>query len=794
MFKVSVLNFLVAVLFFLGLRALFGFSDENSIFYAGILLLLFGLFPLAFIALTSLWMRLSVVFIHSIIVFVAVSIAVIHAANINNYGPLVADTMRAIFQTNILEAAAYMDIFVSDLVVGYIIVSVLLSIISLLVFYLKVSSGNARYLVFLLSAIVGIAAVQSGNSDLELLVSEANAYRKTVSEFHDSRVKHSSFGGEENNGARQGNIVIVIGESTNRQHLGVYRYFRNTTPYLSSLKNQLVAYEDIISTHSHTNESLADALTFNDRSSRKSITQVQDLINYAKEKGYFTAWLSNQNEVGVWENIVTALANEADITRFHDPSGGKKFTRSIYDEVMLDTLDGLLKKEQSRDRKLIFLHMMATHFPYCNIVPPEFNFPAGSVFNHAIDETYFGNVLASSRSKKDFVDLYSKYIVYLNCYDGAIRYVDHMLKRLFDRFSQSDEPSLVIYLSDHGEAPELMSGHESRMHSHLHVEVPFLIWANDAYRAEYPEVMKQIDDNKSHSGSLIDFSYSVASLITRENTDDFSKRSFFSDDYEVFDRDTLHNSVGYDFSNEKSDYFERTRGNLNLISESLGEKMQRKLWAHRINSFGSLYDARNIFNGIELDVVFHQEDRKFYVYHPPAENLKLSLEQYLQQVDSKLGLWLDWKNLTDKNMASAVERLEKLESLYKIRSRSIVETSSQSTRVEALNHNGWHSSYYLPTNELLRSVAGGSAQDMQKWSDKIRSIVKNGKYRAISFDYRLLGFFREYLSDFTSDNDLKVYAWNQQLRIDKDIDLDVIDGLAKDVDVLLVNFPSPFDR
>ena len=61
------------------------------------------------------------------------------------------------------------------------------------------------------------------------------------------------------------NIVLVIGESTQRGKLSLYGYPLPTTPLLDNLKdskpNNLFVFSDVISPHAQTHESLSLSLT-----------------------------------------------------------------------------------------------------------------------------------------------------------------------------------------------------------------------------------------------------------------------------------------------------------------------------------------------------------------------------------------------------------------------------------------------------------------------------------------------------------------------------------------------------
>ncbi len=59
-------------------------------------------------------------------------------------------------------------------------------------------------------------------------------------------------------------LILVIGEATNRQRMRLYGYVRKTTPKLDAMKNELLAYTDVVSPRPYTIEVLQQVLTFGD--------------------------------------------------------------------------------------------------------------------------------------------------------------------------------------------------------------------------------------------------------------------------------------------------------------------------------------------------------------------------------------------------------------------------------------------------------------------------------------------------------------------------------------------------
>lgn len=769
-------------------------ARKVAVFYCGIVVLCFAS-TMIVNALTRRrpWITSLSRTLYTIFSAMLLLVAAVHADNTLHYGPLVVETAEAIFQTDLVEAIGYIAVYSNPLsfVWGGIW---MVFFVATAIFFFRAPTPTVISApmigIWLATLAGGLLSTIARSDSVQLLYREAVHYHTTLTEYQSSRQLIRDQLPDDLRSSFEGDLIVVIGESMSRHHMQLYGYPRETTPRLSARRDELIVFGDVIATHSHTVPSLLDALSFQARGKRKEAFAIADIVSVAKSADISTYWVSNQNSVGVWDNLVSAVARSADRSVFHSTQGGTEMARDIYDGEMLPSLDAVL--EEPDQRKLVFVHFMASHGPYCRNLPPAKRSPDGALFDLPADAALFGNYrphrALGNREKEE------KFIRRLNCYDSSIRYVDEVLVDIFERLSQRDRPALVLFFADHGEAPLLGTGHESRLHSHFHVEIPLLLWANDAYRSERPGRWNSFSAGQDRPSSLIDLGFTIADLAEIDSLPDVALRSIVSPDFEPFVRTTLHESVGYDEWSPFSDPIEIARINMLRLCRKWGREQCDRLWAHRINSLGALLEAREIFTGIEIDVVFDAESGEFRVYHPPAPDVGLSFETMLRVDDGKRRYWLDWKNPAEAVLPAAVDRLEALNARYGIKTRTIVEISLVTDETSLVSNRGWHASYYLPTEAILEAVGSGDAQKSKVLANELLERIDLGSFDAISYDTRSRSYVDDLLRTALRERTLSEYTWDLSSSIQSE-ELGAIEVHLRDreVEVVLIRFDSPFD-
>lgn len=300
---------------------------------------------------------------------------------------------------------------------------------------------------------------------------------------------------------RSRKILLVLGESTTRRHMGLYGYPEPTTPRLQAMRDggELFAFDQVVSPQCYTTGALAKVLTTSNNENHLPFAKSVGLIDVMKKAGFKTYWVSNQNKMGIWDNEVSVLARTADKVRFASDREGKRLDAPP-DEVLLPLLDQMLPKEPGK--VLLVCHLMGAHVDYSMRVPPAQRIREGA----------------------ERLELRS--------YDQAIRYGDFILAEIIQK-AEAAGFDLVVYLSDHGECPHDGRGHNDARFDPEMCEIPFLIWLSKGTRAGDPALVHRLreglhrpfmSDGFFHtlldlagvSSSLLDLSRSVVNPRFRE--------------------------------------------------------------------------------------------------------------------------------------------------------------------------------------------------------------------------------------------------------------------------------------
>lgn len=268
-------------------------------------------------------------------------------------------------------------------------------------------------------------------------------------------------------------VIIVIGESAQRSHHSIYGYPLPTNPGLSALRDSIFIFTDALASSKSTAGNMERILSFKeDDTTYGDGLEFPLVVDYFNQAGYKTFWLSNQECMGSVSNTSGVMAMNSDVIIYAGADNSEDAICRKYDEILLPHLEHALTDTASN--KLIFLHLLGSHV--------EFNerYPESFAYFTKVDEikTFGYEWLDDSKAKRRAE------------YDNSIRYTDSLLSQIISQVGLLSSPSVLIYLSDHGENVYDYSGYSGRDDSCA--DVPFIIYVNTAYRRLNPLIVNSI--------------------------------------------------------------------------------------------------------------------------------------------------------------------------------------------------------------------------------------------------------------------------------------------------------------
>ncbi|MDD2266076.1 phosphoethanolamine transferase [Sulfuricurvum sp.] len=299
-------------------------------------------------------------------------------------------------------------------------------------------------------------------------------------------------------------VIVVMGESANKNHMSLYGYKFPTTPFLDSLRQSRDLYVfNAIAPTNQTRYSLPIDLTeANVHYYENRYYHSCSILTNFKANDYETYWISNQGRVGKNDSSISSMAYEANLSFF----ANLNYLEAKTDEVLLDYLN---KLRTNPGKEMYLVHIMGSHSDYVNRYNTE---------------------TALFKNAKNIVEEY----------DNSIHYSDYILSQIFERFKH--ERLLLIYLSDHGENINL----ENNGHGFLppfkdEYTVPFVIYSN----VKNPRLDEIYRDNKKGYFNLENFNYIVQYLSGITNHKNLS----FSHDVMAVEPSNIFNFDELDFYN-----------------------------------------------------------------------------------------------------------------------------------------------------------------------------------------------------------------------------------------------------
>lgn len=306
------------------------------------------------------------------------------------------------------------------------------------------------------------------------------------------------------------NVVFILGESTNRNHMHLYGYYLPNTPNLDDMaaKGEISVFRDVVSPHSTTVAVLSKLFTFCNHESEKPWYEYENLIDIMNSAGYKTHWLSNQESSGIWGNVAQIYAAHSNVSHFTRIRDSRE-DDGLEDGALFPLVDEAILQRDGK-KNFYVVHLMGGHGLYYNRFPYIF-----------------------TRFTKDDIqlDVNDGQKTVIAQYDDALYYNDYIVSGIIDKFRNLEEDSIVIYVPDHGEAvydEGGFTGHIEENPSRHMIEIPVIIWASEKFKELHPEKWAAITAAVDNPYMTDDMIHTMLDIVDVQTADYEPSRSIIN--------------------------------------------------------------------------------------------------------------------------------------------------------------------------------------------------------------------------------------------------------------------------
>lgn len=279
-------------------------------------------------------------------------------------------------------------------------------------------------------------------------------------------------------------VVLIIGESSNKWHYSIYGYNHDTTPRLSeeARRGNLFAFSDAVSPFSMTSPSMKNFLCCNSLSDGES---------WAQHPFFPAIFKSAHYQVFFWDNQKTVEPDAPYTVSLNSFLYNRDIAQLSYTAVNDSTYtydDELIRSfEQaslpSSDHSLVIFHLMGQHFQAKERYPH-----VGTFERFTADSIHRPEPFLQDREKRQRVAEY----------DNAVLYNDSVVRHVIDLYR--DRNSVIVFLSDHGEETydykdavfRYYEGDMTKGWLRNVQNIPFVIWCSDTYIRKHEETVEAI--------------------------------------------------------------------------------------------------------------------------------------------------------------------------------------------------------------------------------------------------------------------------------------------------------------
>lgn len=378
--------------------------------------------------------------------------------------------LLALAQTNVAETMEYIEVNIpyGELIGGVgalIILAWLLFKASRFSFNRNQVSRKTWFIMVLLFFVnLGLSGLSIGSTRLAHVYYETYETLKSFSDFQKMADARRDMHIADESVVRRlkeapdGVYVLVIGESLTRDHMNVYGYPRETTPFQSEavIDPHYIFFNHGYSCYTQTVQVLTEALTEKNQYNDMALAKAYSIIDLAREAGFRTTWISNQSRFGVWDTPIGAIGSACDDQYWINSYVGTDVITKDYDTALIPYLK---KVDPNNRRQLIVIHLMGSHVSYWDRYPSEFY--------------HWPTDMGKERTKEEVMN---------DEYDNSVLFNDYVLENIMNTATNYLHADGVLYFSDHGEQVTERPGHNADQFDYTMVHIPFWIYLSGDYQ------------------------------------------------------------------------------------------------------------------------------------------------------------------------------------------------------------------------------------------------------------------------------------------------------------------------
>lgn len=271
-------------------------------------------------------------------------------------------------------------------------------------------------------------------------------------------------------------IILIIGESFDKNHSNLYGYGKETNPLLTKREKDstLVVFSSVKSPAPSTNLAFRQILSHSDRYDDDSWYEYPMLPTALSKSGYRTYWLSNQCATSLYDRTISEIAYLCDsVVYTTDHYLDQSANNTVYDDILFLPFREFVRTSGEGDRNFCVVHLMGSHFRFDLRYPDKY-----AVF-----------------TASDYMDQQDDRREIFASYDNSILFNDYIVDSLMNIADRLD--AVVIYISDHG--LDFYYTQDCASHGRHSIpasfdagcQIPFMIYFTTPFREKHPEIVER---------------------------------------------------------------------------------------------------------------------------------------------------------------------------------------------------------------------------------------------------------------------------------------------------------------